>query len=769
MLRLGEGATVDVSVRDDAGKPIAKAEVTVGAEGGRTATTGDDGKATLRPVHLGFVLVDAKATGFAPAGSFATVGSVGARGSVTIVLRAGVAVSGRVVDDKGKPLAKVHVAVGGEGGRAFGLGRNEPDSATTDDKGQFSFAAVAPGTHALVANDGEHAPTTGAPFAVSDRAVSGLEVKMKAGGSITGSVVDKGGNPVPYASVRVSGSGRRMWSVAQRQTTTDKRGLFELRGLARAKLQMRAESDSDASKVIDVDLEAHPDAHDQKLVLDVGGMISGVVVDDAGTPVPEVSVNAFPDLLGGASSESFALAGMSSTTTDGAGAFTVHGLPDGAYKLWAQRGNSNNQEWGQHGASGKVGDKNVRIVLPATGTLIGKLHVDGQDAPPHLASVSVGYQMPTPIVDGSFQIKELAAGTYDVHFTGAEFASFVQHDVNVPPGKVTDLGTVVVYRGRRLTGTVVDASGAPVAGAKVKLGTMLFSSAVDDPNTNFDDLAGLKTTITDQDGSFALIGVPAKETNIVADQPDKGRSLAQAVPLTDGDPPPMTLQLRGFGSISGTVTSQGQPVPGVTVSESSVGGTAQAMFTQSGADGTFAMAKVPEGQTVLAAIQTQMMSMKSTSVTISVVAGKQSTVTLDIPVGTITLTVVVQALPGNEVDAAQVFLFHGAVSVTNGKQLTDGVFQGGVQGMKFWLGPGKGNPTFDELVAGAYTVCTVPITGNMSDPTFLGRIQENMESIKVYCKPVTVQPTPNAQTFESDVPAMTPLPGGNGSGSGSAG
>ena len=133
-------------------------------------------------------------------------------------------------------------------------------------------------------------------------------------------------------------------------------------------------------------------------------------------PVPEVAVNAFPDLLMGASTEGFALAGMSSTTTDGAGAFTVHGLPDGPYKLWAQRGNSGNQEWGQHGASGKVGDTNVRITLPATGTLIGKLKVDGQDAPPTLASVTVGYQMATPIIDGAFAIKDLSAGSYDVHF-----------------------------------------------------------------------------------------------------------------------------------------------------------------------------------------------------------------------------------------------------------------------------------------------------------------------------------------------------------------
>jgi hypothetical protein len=37
-------------------------------------------------------------------------------------------------------------------------------------------------------------------------------------------------------------------------------------------------------------------------------------VDGDGKPVPEVQVNAFPDVLGGASTEGLALAGMSSVT-----------------------------------------------------------------------------------------------------------------------------------------------------------------------------------------------------------------------------------------------------------------------------------------------------------------------------------------------------------------------------------------------------------------------------------------------------------------------
>ena len=158
---MSEGATVDVTARDDVcGKPVGKAEVTNGHEGGRTTSTGDDGKATLKPVHPGWVVVEATAAGYAPGTSFATLGSTGAHGQVTILLRKGIAVSGRVIDDHGKPLAKVHVVVGNDLGGGFGRrargpattsggsGKGDDEEGVTDDKGQFAFAAVAPGSHA---------------------------------------------------------------------------------------------------------------------------------------------------------------------------------------------------------------------------------------------------------------------------------------------------------------------------------------------------------------------------------------------------------------------------------------------------------------------------------------------------------------------------------------------------------------------------------------------------------------------------------------------
>ncbi|CAN5906672.1 hypothetical protein BH11MYX3_BH11MYX3_12630 [soil metagenome] len=754
VIRLSEGAALVVTVVDDDTQTIAGADVTTDED--HTAKSNAEGKAKLEPVHPGWVSVQAQAAGYAAASAFTTVGSSGATGQVMITLHKGFAVSGKVIDEAGKPIVKAKVDASNG---IWDFGNRKGDDVTTDDKGQFTIAALAPGAHTLSATDGEHAPARSTPITVKDRAVTGVVITMKAGGRIAGKVVDKDHRIVPFATVRISGKGANAWMATARQATTDKEGAFELRGLARVKQQARAESDMAASKITDVDLDAKAEVTGLELVLDVSGTIVGIVVDDKGQPVPEVTVNAFPDILSGASTEGLALAGMSSATTDGGGGFVIHGLPDGAYKLWAARASAGFQDWGQQGTSAKTGDKGVKITLAAPGELKGSVVLDGANGGTLTAMVQVGTQPSTPTSDGSFDIKDITPGTYDVTFRGLDFAEMVKRDVKIEPGKTTDLGKVTVFRGRKLVGKVVDKGGTPIAGAKVKVGEMLFSAeGNEDQMEQFEQMGGIRSAVSDQAGEFTIIGIPKKATNVMADHPQSGRSLAVGVPEGSDDPPPMTLELRGYGSISGKVTSKGKPLPRVTISDSSKGGGASASFAQTDDEGNFTLNKVGEGVHVLQAMQQQMMSMKSSAATVTVVAGKESKVTIDIPVGTLSLTVTIKPLAGNKVDAAQVFLFAGMVAPANGKQLMDGMFQGGGQGMKFWLGGTMPMPKFEELVAGSYSACVIPITGSMQDPQLMQRIQENVATLKVYCKPVTIKPSPAEQAFAIEVPAMTPLP-----------
>jgi hypothetical protein len=499
-----------------------------------------------------------------------------------------------------------------------------------------------------------------------------------------------------------------------------------------------------------------------KLVLDITGTISGIVVDDQGAPVPEVQVNAFPDFLAGASTDGISLAGMATATTDGGGRFVVSGLVEANhYKLWAARPNGQWGGWGGGNApSAKPGDKDVRITLASPGNIKGSIAIDGVGAP-KVATVQIGWQPPTPAQDGKFEMKDLDPGTYDVKFQGPEFAVMIKRDVKVEAGKTTDLGTVTVHRGRKIRGKVIDSTGKPVAGAKIKVGEMIVFSDDETPDDNDDDdtdTGPMRSAVSDGDGQFSIIGISSKATTVAADHASAGRSPSLSIGEGTTDPPAVTLQLRGFGSISGKVTQKGKPLAGVSVTHSSKSGGTQLAGAQTDDDGNFVMKKVPEGQVVLQAMQQKMMSLKSTTITVTVTAGKETKATIDIPIGQITLAVDIKSVSGAKVDAAQVFLFSGNAIPANGKQLLDSFIAGGAQGMKFWFGAGKPLPEFDELVPGGYSICSIPITGDMNDPIFMQRINENAQTLKVYCRQVKLTDQPIKQSVTQELPSMTPLP-----------
>jgi uncharacterized GH25 family protein len=752
VIRISAGAKVIVEVTGDGGQPIANATVKLQDFAETTKPTGADGTVTLAPVHPGWVGVEVTAAGYGVANGFGQVGSAGATATIRVKLHEGVAVSGRVIDEAGKPIAKAHVTVGEAWWMPAGGGE-----ATSDDKGEFTFAALAAGTHVLHAEDGEHAPTRSMPVTVADRPVSGITITMKEGGSIAGRVVDDKGNAVPYATIRVAAKAEEAQGTPGRQAVSEKDGSFEVRGLSRVKLQVRASSDDASSKVVDIDAAATAHTKDLKLVLDETGTIAGVVVDDEGKPVPEIQVAAIADYF---AAERPSLVGVTSATTDGAGAFTLRGLPDGSYRLRPLRGGASMTGWEAQGVSAKVGDKNVKLTLPAPATLVGRVQLENGN-PPKLANVQLGYHPATPAAaDGSFTIVDLEPGKYDVRVLGPEFAQLTKSDVELTAGKTTDVGTLVVTRGRKLTGRVVDASGTPVIGARVTVSkTLLSMEGAQDQLDAIAEMTGARSATTDQDGGFTIIGIAKTHAFAGAEHPDKGRANPVDIPEGSDDPPPVTLALRPFGSITGKVTSERQPASGVTITDTLKGSIAQVGIARTADDGSFTLSKVSEGTHVLNAMRiTGMGGASSTSVTVEVKGGQAQTVNIDIPVGNVEVDVTIKPIANAKIDSAQVFLFRGLVTATTAKQLNDTFGSGGMSGVKFWFGEGKPMPVFDKVVAADYSVCGIPVTGNLMDPTFGQRLQEHVDTLRVYCKPVTVAPSPQKQTVVLELPAMQPLP-----------
>jgi len=768
VIRLSQGASIEVTVvAAGSGTKISGATVDAGEgpeSGAPSATTGSDGVAVLKGLTPGsFAVVIARAGGYAPGHALVQVpSSPTARGAARIELEAGAAVSGVVVDESGGPIAGAHVS-SRDVSQPWDL-PDERDQATTDAKGRFTLPAVAAGTYRFLATHTDHAPSASQPVTVDGSAArDDVRITMRTGGVAAGQVVDGGGAPVPWATIRI-GSARgamQLQDVATRQVVAGAKGEFEVKGLARAPLLAIALSEAASSQPVQLDLTTASEKRDLVLRLDVTGSISGVVVDGGGEPVAEVQVAGYPDFFSGEVGDDFQLRGPTTDSTDGGGRFTLRGLQKGAYRLFPSRSGVGQNPYVREGTVAKTGDSNVKLVLQADGGVKGKVAFEDGSAP-GLFTVSTGYTAGVPVAskDGSFELPALAPGTHDLAIRGPDFAETYVRGVEVVSGQVKDVGTVKVKRGRNVTGRVLSTDGKPVAGASVVLGKQLFGdgkSLASSAMSGFEEQMGVRRTTSDADGRYALRGIGEKELLIAAEQEAQGRSAALAVPAGAGSVT-IDLKLAGVGSVSGHVRAGGKPAAAAQVIATASGASKQNILVMTGDDGLYTIERLAAGPYKVAAMMGSGFGGTMSARTTTVKAGQNVTVDIDITMGEVTLAVTIQPV-GGTVNSAQIFLFDGAVSVTSGKALNEkflAASEGGGGQVKFWMG---GDPVkFEKVAAGKKSVCVIPITGNLADPTFQQRLQEHVDALKVYCKPVTVTATPPAQAFTAAVPPMDPLP-----------
>jgi hypothetical protein len=195
----------------------------------------------------------------------------------------------------------------------------------------------------------------------------------------------------------------------------------------------------------------------------------------------------------------------------------------------------------------------------------------------------------------------------------------------------------------------------------------------------------------------------------------------------------------------------------VAIDEVVKGAPSQNTYAQTRDDGTFVIDRVVEGTHVVTANERRPMQSRGGAATVQVVAGKTTTANIEIPSGDVSLQVTIRPAAGARVDSAQMFLFGGAVDVGDGQALVDRTLDGGAVFMRFWFA-GRPPTVFDELPAGTYSLCSIPITGDMNNPTFVQRIQENIPALHVVCAPVKLAASPAVQSITQELPAMSALP-----------
>ena len=773
VIRLRQAATLEVAVVAAAGKqPVAGARVLLVDDDEAEDVTSAAGIVRFPAVSEGWTRVAVSAAGFSPGSGVTRIAKGATTARIEVALVKGAAVSGRVVDEQHQPVADARVWPV-DAANAWMASGGDKLAVTSAKDGTFTIPALAAGSWILFAKDEPHAPASTRPITVTgDTATTGVEIVMPTAAALAGVVVDSAGAPVPYATVLLSSD---RWSIdmVYRQAAADEQGRFEIHALPRKPFKLRASSEEASSDALAVDLTGVAVRKDLKLVLDRTGTIAGIVVDSNNEPVAEAEVSAGPDFLSGDHADNdWVLAAGDTATSDGDGRFVLHGLEDGSYRLFAVRDAGGVRRVGERtGVVAKVGAKDVRLVLPSPGSLSGKVVLEAGGAPTD-ATISAGWENRTSTKDGNFHLAEVQPGTYDVRVSGAQFAEAVQRDVVVVAGKDVDLGTITVRPGRKVIGQVVDGKGAPIEGARVMMGHLLFGDGkqvggADDA----EEQPGVRRVFSGPNGEFTIVGASRSGGSLIADHTDRGRSVAIVAPAGAADARGLVLTLHGYGSVAGKVTRKGEAVAGATLSAAPTGASGQAVFVTTGGDGTFVFDKLPAGATSLLAMNMKMMRATSGGRHVTVVEGQQIDGSNEIPVGTITLTVHIKGKDGAQVDGAQAFLFHGAVTAATGLEVSnvflsrtgikaelgvDKTDVGIAAGLSFWFG--TGDVKFEEIQAGAYTLCAIPFTGAITSSQLLQRVMRNLDKIAAVCTPLTIAPAPLTPETTFELPAMAPLP-----------
>jgi protocatechuate 3,4-dioxygenase beta subunit len=441
-------------------------------------------------------------------------------------LELGLTLSGHVRDRHGAPIEGANI--------------NAKHSAISDSEGAFSVAGYQAGDETkLRINKSDFAEKVTGPFTIPPRGLSGVRIELVPESLLSGTVVDRNGNEVPRASVKVVDEhGRVRWSSMQgeqsaRLVLLSKRqgGDFEFRGLPGGTYRLFVDQmpvpDSFLSSSLLIDRRPRPEeaplaevslAEGQhltgvRLVMDSGAIdnykdsaqkISGYVRNSEGEPVANARLD--PSYF-------------DAQLTDANGYFevtvySVEGQPSGPFARLQVSAKGYSPQW-VRGIDSSVSTRD--IVLERLSRIVGRVVDAATDEPIQSFEVAKGQGIPPEWDPDRWNFEAVHNSKGRFVFDNLEGRS-VGVAVRAPgysPNNVRislDAGTdteveFALEPGWPIEGVVLDPQGEPVEGAQVRIG---------EPDRHLETKSGHVAAFTDPDGSFYINPVPRSVTQLFA-------------------------------------------------------------------------------------------------------------------------------------------------------------------------------------------------------------------------------------------------------------
>ncbi len=609
------GLILDVDREPIAGMDIKiEPEVTVtqamqGADRSETVTTDEDGSFASSGLRPGTHTLIARRDGRRELRSgpwILAAGQVLDLGE--LVLDAGLSVAGRVVDKADKsPVAgatvEARIPVAGAGG--FGLGdlASTPAGETvTGPDGSFVIGGLEEGAEVTLAarTDTAKGKAKGVAAGRTD-----VEIRITATGSVSGTVTDTDGAPVPTFEVTLAGA----WGIAQRsETHVD--GAFEFGGLGKGRTTLSFAAEGFAPhreariKVLSGETTAI------NVVMSRAAVLGGVVLEDAtGKPVtgarvrPGTGIEAFVASLMGGSGD------RTRTGTDGR--FSLGGLPSPTASLTVDHSDYAPLEVEE--IATQAGGERLDLELRLTrGGAVEGLVLRDSGAPQAGSMVQVskpfGTGVRTDMTDssGRFAVAGLVPDTYqvvaiDMDTDARELAENVLNQMKMTTVTVVDGETAWVELGGPEDGAGASVEGTVRSGGAALAGVMVATAGGET------GLESMRMATTDKEGRYQLRHLPPGTHTVSFSRPNMmgtvGGVTMRDVTIHPGDTR-VTLDVAlAQGSLGGRVVAadDGSPLGGIRVATRRRGSEIGVMTVASdgeaisAADGTWTIANLQPG------------------------------------------------------------------------------------------------------------------------------------------------------------------------------
>lgn len=549
----------------------------------------------------------------------------GQSGSEDLSFKLGARISGLVLDERGAPVAGAQVDW--ESANRFATMGETREPATSDAKGAYALYGVRPGKGGVRATADGYVGQQLPDLDVQDGEVrAGVDLVLSSGLAISGRVLTTDGSPAAGArlvakrAVETSGTPRR-WGGTDEPTdfeaSADADGDFRISGLVGGEYQVSAEWPRSADETWrDTALDVAAGTTGVELVVTEPEGLTVRVVDASGAPVlgARVSMNVLtgePDFASMFGGRDLRIEPQTDAPEgDETGRYFVEGIWRGRWTVQVFK-DGLIQEVDPLEVFANGEEVLVRM-LPAA-TLAGTV-VDPDGQPVRGANVSLtdpSTETSTPWgmsfggeeqtaftkADGSFELKGLAPGSYELSATESNWAPSEARGMELRAGDALTAVVIELRRGGTVHGVIYDAEGRPDAGRSI----MAF--------TQGGNVRGQDSTTSDERGEFTLERLQPGTYQVMA-QPDMGK-LQQELEKSDNPSPASFMKMMEMTSatvvdgevtevvlgappeapvrVHGRVTKSGAPVDGGMITVMREGGSVLDNFAPADVskDGTY--------------------------------------------------------------------------------------------------------------------------------------------------------------------------------------